>query len=1388
MEREEELECRKVLLKDGKYRTFDDLFLIRARLLHGQFLSSHHLHCLHQWEFDDLCHKITLINKADGEVVYQQGDIAEGFYLILTGEVLEFDIQGSISLCAGDFFGLGDESCLDRASLPSDQTLVAGKTVEDEQKGPEENNETAFPAMKPAEEEAKALPSMEVGLINPVGDSNEKTDAQSPPKEEEKQAEGSETPGNLSIDIPALNRLKSDLWHVDTPHSVSLKINEQTSNTMELTGERVGLGLSGKLGHSMSSEIDINSPCKSGGAQQNLDGFSTLKEEDPAETEQGNLPADQGSRGSLDESKGSQDTKGGVFSVTGAAPPAFHREPVSRNESQISHGTLSTLSIFQPDPRLWEVNPVRSSSVVAKGDVELVFIRFADYENAINNTGTTAMLDLINPPPPKKVKPPWSKKKISLERPKSNYEITLDKARHILALPVSQRAMQDLDELAYLLSLRIEFLKQFTRSQQVRFLQHMWISAIWERSCVYNFDAKAKAFHIVFTGNVELMARSTIYDFDSRVTEVHDASVKQFEVFGDKEIVPEHKSGKRERSAWTVEKFNEILSIDHKKFNEIMAECKVEQLEACTELLLRTEGFNFFTQKMCWDVAQHMEQRRLEINEALCMQRRKATEIIIIQRGECQVQRSLSMGKTRNLLEEREQNYISIGRIGPRTALGLYIIAPEIQVSDETYWRETVTSVSNVLAYTIPRVAFYTLLPQEYRMEVKRGLSKMTHSVTGLWGQVPSQVSLELVQASNAWDQYRRKLVTGEMHNSVRRPQSPSVGFGSGLDLEGQIPIAPLPHPSQQNLLPMASQVTLSHLRPKSTSDLSSPSKALPRAKRNNEFSKSGTLSTHTKSGRLNSPSKHRPRTTDARLEKIALKRQDSKKEWDNIMKQYDITRPMRQSDRYKKGENVYERWCPFQVLEIKANQKSSECFFRVLGGFKTVEDAQISVLALYGGGSRIEKTESGNFSYAKAVMGERWQQFQSYELLNLSKPHHVIIFCLDAPIEYVSFKPGDQDHAYIKDAYESARIWKSSNKDRSPLDLPGVTFPAFSKVIAQEWSTISLKEFKLDKSDRQKYVLESLLHPPFFRQITLVSQIHGCFATKHHAARAAYSLKESGTSNKTKELDLIIVPMYTWLPCKVEDLRELHIDNDEVRALMEEETQQLGIEIRGHTLNGLTTSIVHRNKKNTFKLKNKILSQTNMLLSDGEFKFDWAMVKKLQARDNLQKNVQEKSRRRRAMRDTILKASLDANETEKKLNERIFSMNKPSSKNDRKEIQLRQLKDKAQMDVFVALNNLDYKKVLETADDELFESVPGTPGGTTIGKKLKDKKKKIAKVPLNEKLQVLDSMLSTKKKWEFKMRDSALQNDQTHRLKKLVSSNTTKSKWGAAASSITIK
>lgn len=78
----------------------------------------------------------------------------------------------------------------------------------------------------------------------------------------------------------------------------------------------------------------------------------------------------------------------------------------------------------------------------------------------------------------------------------------------------------------------------------------------------------------------------------------------------------------------------------------------------------------------------------------------------------------------------------------------------------------------------------------------------------------------------------------------------------------------------------------------------------------------------------------------------------------------------------------------------------------------------------------------------------------------------------------------------------------------------------------------------------------------------------------------------------------------------------------------------------------------------------------------------------------------------------------------------------------------LRQARDLEQERVFLALGGLDYRSVLEGAEEE-WEAENTSKKAATRKAKMEKKKKAMKDVPLGDKIDVLETMLKTKRQWQ---------------------------------------
>lgn len=75
---------RSVLAKKGEFRTYDDLLILKTRVMKMDFMRSV-ISRLHPRQIDELCISMNLELFVENQYVFHQGDVGDKFYLVLTG-------------------------------------------------------------------------------------------------------------------------------------------------------------------------------------------------------------------------------------------------------------------------------------------------------------------------------------------------------------------------------------------------------------------------------------------------------------------------------------------------------------------------------------------------------------------------------------------------------------------------------------------------------------------------------------------------------------------------------------------------------------------------------------------------------------------------------------------------------------------------------------------------------------------------------------------------------------------------------------------------------------------------------------------------------------------------------------------------------------------------------------------------------------------------------------------------------------------------------------------------------------------------------------------------------------------------------------------------------
>ena len=79
---------KSALLKNGMYRSYDELLLLKAHLARSDFIRKTLSAGLFPKQLDELCRSLTLESFETGERIIRQNAVADKMYIVLSGVVM----------------------------------------------------------------------------------------------------------------------------------------------------------------------------------------------------------------------------------------------------------------------------------------------------------------------------------------------------------------------------------------------------------------------------------------------------------------------------------------------------------------------------------------------------------------------------------------------------------------------------------------------------------------------------------------------------------------------------------------------------------------------------------------------------------------------------------------------------------------------------------------------------------------------------------------------------------------------------------------------------------------------------------------------------------------------------------------------------------------------------------------------------------------------------------------------------------------------------------------------------------------------------------------------------------------------------------------------------
>lgn len=179
-------------------------------------------------------------------------------------------------------------------------------------------------------------------------------------------------------------------------------------------------------------------------------------------------------------------------------------------------------------------------------------------------------------------------------------------------------------------------------------------------------------------------------------------------------------------------------------------------------------------------LAKIMEPRTYRLDEVIYTEKSKATEMVILDVGECRVEVEVDAERTRTgtlsdgsaairpltASESKAtaaclgKQKVQLGRIGPASVLASYMLLGETAFDDINH-EETVIASSMSRGYVVWKNDFLFHMPDHIRICIRNLVKKFSRKlIPKLWDQEPLQVGEDEWKQGKAWDFFRNDLIS----------------------------------------------------------------------------------------------------------------------------------------------------------------------------------------------------------------------------------------------------------------------------------------------------------------------------------------------------------------------------------------------------------------------------------------------------------------------------------------------------------------------------------------------------------------------------------------------------------------------------------------------------
>lgn len=230
----------------------------------------------------------------------------------------------------------------------------------------------------------------------------------------------------------------------------------------------------------------------------------------------------------------------------------------------------------------------------------------------------------------------------------------------VLSKVREKRTPQELDGVASYLYRRIPFFQKFPMPHLIELCRVADSITIWGRSILFKQGQIGQAFYVILTGTVEVWVQdnhqmmassnnsastSTRQFRGNDLTEGLGAKVNHLitgDVFGERAL--ENETSQRMASIITGEDNTELIVIAKEDYHNLVYVMMHADSMHKLQLLRRTELFHSLDIVHLRALSRFMEPKKFNIDEEIQVSGKKATELIIIEKGECRVVTEIQEG------------------------------------------------------------------------------------------------------------------------------------------------------------------------------------------------------------------------------------------------------------------------------------------------------------------------------------------------------------------------------------------------------------------------------------------------------------------------------------------------------------------------------------------------------------------------------------------------------------------------------------------------------------------------------------------------------------------------------------------------------------------------